>query len=137
MSDVKITDIQGIGGVMADRLMQHDFTTVDAIINSSIESLCQVPGIKEFTAKKIQENALVLLHSIKKATNESEEKTKESEVVNEAMVSKEKVTAKNNKDKNKKKDKKNKKKKADKKDKDKKSSAKKKDKKKKGKKSKK
>ena len=114
---MKITDINGVGNIRAVNLETHGFHSVDDIINATIEELCNVPGIKEFSANQLKENAQKLIDEQNNAIiqDEIETSSKTTKVKKPKKKKSKNKNKENKKSKGKNKDKKGKKKSKDKK----------------------
>jgi len=74
MTDSQLTDVIGIGIAKAKLLELHGISSVDDLINCSLDELCQVPGIKETSANILKTNAKQLLDN-NKVSNSAQQTT--------------------------------------------------------------
>lgn len=123
MRDLILTDVTGVGSAKAKLLESHGIASVDDLIKCSLHELCQIPGIKEISAKILKSNAKQLLDNkvlptvqstidnkvtaSSKKTDEDIQDIQNKQEINPAL---DKTKGSKNKTKDKKKDKKGKKK---------------------------
>ncbi|MBE9525336.1 MAG: helix-hairpin-helix domain-containing protein [Proteobacteria bacterium] len=71
MTDLKLTDIKGVGSVKAKLLTSHGINSVSGLMNSSVYELCLVPGINQTSANTLKSNVKQLLDNQKLLSGQS------------------------------------------------------------------